>query len=263
MTEQCAVTWWGHATVAIELDGVRFVTDPLLRRWVGPLHWVGHRASVAEIEQVDAVLLSHLHRDHTDVRSLARFPARTRIVIPAGGSGVLRHRVSASVEELDVGETTTVRGVTVRAVHAAHDGRRHIGGQDAIAVGYLVSGSRRLYFAGDTDLFGSMADLPRLAGGPLDVALLPISGWGLTLGPGHMDAARAAQAVALLHPQVTVPVHWGTLRVPVLWRVRPRHGPGTALAFAEHAAHVAPASRVVIAEPGRPIAVPVRAHCDD
>ncbi len=263
MTQRCAVTWWGHATVAVELDGARFVTDPLLRRWVGPLHWVGHRASSAEIAEVDAVLLSHLHRDHTDIRSLAKFPARTRIVVPAGGSWVLRRHVKASIEELDVGETTTVGDVTVHAVPAVHDGRRNRSGPEAVALGYLLAGTRRLYFAGDTDLFEEMKDFPRLAGGPLDVAMLPISGWGLTLGPGHMDAARAAQAIRLLNPQVTLPVHWGTLRVPVLWRARPERGPGSAVAFAEHAARIAPTSRVVIAEPGRPIVIRASAHSPD
>jgi L-ascorbate metabolism protein UlaG (beta-lactamase superfamily) len=261
MTEQCAVTWWGHATVAIDMDGVRFVTDPVLRRWIGPLHWVGHQASRDEIERVDVVLLSHLHRDHTDVASLARLPARTRIVVPAGGSEVLVNRVRAGIEELDVGESTKVKDVTVRAVRADHDGRRVLGGQEAAAVGYLLSGSRRVYFAGDTELFDAMAEFPRLAGGRLDIALLPISGWGLTLGPGHMDTARAAEAVRLLNPHLALPVHWGTLRVPVLWRTRPKHGPGTAVAFAEHAARVAPTTRVVIAEPGRPIVIPETAQC--
>jgi L-ascorbate metabolism protein UlaG (beta-lactamase superfamily) len=261
VTEQCAVTWWGHATVAIDLDGVRFVTDPVLRRRIGLLHWVGHRASAGEIDRVDVVLLSHLHRDHTDVPSLARFPARTRIVVPAGGSDVLVNRVRASIEELDVGETTTVGDVTVRAVHADHDGRRVLGGQEAAAVGYLLGGSRRVYFAGDTDVFDAMAEFPRLAGGRLDIALLPISGWGLTLGPGHMDAARAAEAVRLLNPHAALPVHWGTLRVPLLWRTRPKHGAGTAVVFVEHTARLAPKTRVVIAEPGRPIVIPEAAHC--
>jgi len=98
--------------------------------------------------------------------------------------------------------------VTVRAVAAEHDGRRHPVGHPIAALGYVVeTPRRRIYFAGDTDLHAGMADL---ADPPLDVALLPIWGWGPSLGPGHLDPERAARAVALLAPRIVVPIHWGT-----------------------------------------------------
>jgi L-ascorbate metabolism protein UlaG (beta-lactamase superfamily) len=74
------------------------------------------------------------------------------------------------------------------------------------ALGYLIRGSRQIYFAGDTDLFEGMATLaPRL-----DIALVPIWGWGPSLGPGHLDPRRAAEALRLLRPRLAVPIHWGT-----------------------------------------------------
>ena len=250
----CTLTWWGHSSVAVALDGVEFVTDPLLRRRIGPLHNTGHLASPAEIARVDVVLLSHLHRDHTDLPSLARFPAGTRVVVPAGGAALLRRRVRATVQELDVDETATFGSVTVRAVHADHDGRRGFGGPSAVALGYLLSGSRSVYAAGDTDIFPAMESVPDDGG--LDVALLPVSGWGLTLGPGHLDAARAARALTLLRPRMALPVHWGTLRVPVLWRLRPDRYTTPAEDFARHAAVEAPECRVLSAVPNTPIEVP-------
>ena len=254
----CTLTWWGHASVAITLDGVGFVTDPLLRRRIGPLHNTGHLASRAEIAAVDVVLLSHLHRDHTDLPSLARFSAATHIVVPAGGAAVLRRRVRATVQELDVDETATFGSVTVRAVHADHDGRRGFGGPSAAALGYLLSGSRSVYAAGDTDLFPAMESVPDDGG--LDLALLPVSGWGLTLGSGHMDAARAARALTLLRPRMALPVHWGTLRVPVLWRLRPERYTTPAKDFARHAAVEAPECRVLRAVPHGPIDIARRAR---
>jgi L-ascorbate metabolism protein UlaG (beta-lactamase superfamily) len=255
----CTLTWWGHAAVAVTLDGVRCVTDPLLRRRIGPLHYRGHRPSDAEIAGVDAVLLSHLHRDHTDLPSLSRFSARTRVVVPAGGAALLRRRIRATVEELDVDEATTVGPVTVRAVVAHHDGRRRFGGPTAVALGYLLMGSRSVYAAGDTDVFPGMRAVAGSAGASgLDVALLPVSGWGLNLGPGHMDAARAAEALTLLRPRFAVPVHWGTLRVPVLWRLRPERFVTPARDFAGHAAIVAPDCRVVVAAPNVPVTVPAQ-----
>ena len=236
------------------MDGVGFATDPLLRRRIGPLHNTGHLAPPAEIARVDVVLLSHLHRDHTDLPSLARFPAGTRVVVPAGGAAWLSRRIRATVQQLDADETTTFGSVTVRAVHADHDGRRGFGGPRAVALGYLLSGSRSVYAAGDTDIFPAMESVPDDGG--LDVALLPVSGWGLTLGPGHLDAARAARALTLLRPRMALPVHWGTLRVPVLWRLRPDRYTTPAEDFARHAAVEAPECRVLSAVPDVPIAVP-------
>jgi L-ascorbate metabolism protein UlaG (beta-lactamase superfamily) len=74
-------------------------------------------------------------------------------------------------------------------------------------LGFVVRGERSVYFAGDTDLFDGMSEL-----GPVDLALLPVAGYSPKLGPGHLDAARAAQAAALLRARVAVPIHWGTFR---------------------------------------------------
>ena len=177
--------------------------------------------------------------------------------MPTGGAALLRRRIRATVEELNVDEATTVGPVTVRAVVADHDGRRRFGGPTALALGYLLTASRSIYVAGDTDIFPGMRAMAETAGaGGLDVALLPVSGWGLNLGPGHMDAARAAEALALLRPRLVIPVHWGTLRVPVLWRLRPERYVTPGRDFAGHAAVVAPDCRVVIAAPNVPVVVP-------
>lgn len=263
MTDRNELTWWGHSAVAITLDGVRLVTDPLLRARIGSLHSVGHRPANSDVADVDVVLLSHLHRDHTDLPSLARFPARTRVVVPAGGATLLQGRMTAQVQEIDIDETATFGPVHVRAVRAVHDGRRGFGGPEAGALGYLLSGSRRVYFAGDSDLFEAMADLPGLGCGPIDVALVPVSGWGLTLGAGHMDASRAAQAVRLLRPVAAVPIHWGTLRIPLLWRARGAAASGAAVAFAEEVARVAPDVHVVLPRPGEALTIPLAAQFPD
>jgi L-ascorbate metabolism protein UlaG (beta-lactamase superfamily) len=96
--------------------------------------------------------------------------------------------------------------VRIRAVQAEHDGSRSPIGVTAQPLGYVVSGSKAIYFAGDTDLFDGMREL-----GAVDVGLIPIWGWGPTLGGGgHLDPARAAEAVARIRPAVVVPIHWGT-----------------------------------------------------
>jgi L-ascorbate metabolism protein UlaG (beta-lactamase superfamily) len=104
------------------------------------------------------------------------------------------------------------------------------------ALGYVVQGAARTYFAGDTGLFEEMAD----AVGPCEVALLPVGGWGPFLGHGHLDARRAAQAAARLAPCSAVPVHYGTYWPIGMDAVRPHefHAPGQE--FARQMATVAP-----------------------
>ena len=106
------------------------------------------------------------------------------------------------------GPVPSIGPLTVRGTHADHPARRLPFGAETPALGYLVEGSQRVYFAGDTDIFDGMRELAHA----LDAALLPIDGWGPRLGPGHLDPQRAAEALQLLRPRLAVPIHWGTYR---------------------------------------------------
>ncbi|MDI1460919.1 MBL fold metallo-hydrolase [Catellatospora sp. KI3] len=198
----------GHSTVLLALGGVRVLTDPVLRSRLLFLRRTAAAVAPDHYAAVDAVVLSHLHHDHCDLPSLALLGRDVQLIAPEGAEDFLRRRGFARVVTLRAGRSHTVGQVTVTATPALHDGRREPFGPRAAAVGYLIeSGQAAVYFAGDTDLFGAMADLcPEL-----DLALLPVWGWGPNLGPGHLDPERAAAAVALLRPRFTVPVHWGTL----------------------------------------------------
>lgn len=237
------MTWLGHATALIELDGVRLLTDPVLARRIGPLVRVAPRPDTGHLVDVDAVLVSHLHFDHADLRTLRRLGAP--VLAPGGAGGWLRRHRVRDVRELACGEETMVREVRVRATPAEHDNRRHPLGPAADAVGFVVSGSRSVYFAGDTDLFAAMADLA----GSVDVALIPVAGWGPTLGPGHLDPQRAAEAVAMIAPAVAIPIHWGTLALAHLAR-RQSERRAPAEAFAAAVARRAPNVEVRLLEPG-------------
>jgi len=245
------VTWIGHSTVLVELDGVRLLTDPLLRERVAHLR----RAPPLDEAPagIDAVLISHAHHDHLDPASLARLGRDQRIVVPRGtGLLPLRWRRLRRIEQVGPGEEIQVGAVAVRATCAAHPGQRFgplappwRRGEPTGALGYVVIGRRRVYFAGDTDLFPGMADL---APG-LDLALLPVWGWGPRVGPGHLDPQRAAEALRMLRPRLAIPIHWGTLGV--VWRATTRgKAAEPARAFQRHAAELAPEVEVRILEPG-------------
>ena len=238
----CRVTYVGHATILIDLDGVRLLTDPVLRARVVHLRRIAPPVSAASLGQVDAILLSHAHWDHLDLPSLRTFDRSVPVVAPRG---LGRARPEAPVRRDQRGRRggeAPIGGVEVTATPAEHDGRRGPLGVSAPALGFVVTGSKRVYFAGDTDLFADMGAI----GGSLDLALLPVAGWGKKLGPGHLDAARAATAASLLKPSVAVPIHWGTFR-PVSERGDPGH-PETD--FRDRAAKLAPEVEVRILAPG-------------
>jgi L-ascorbate metabolism protein UlaG (beta-lactamase superfamily) len=199
-----SLRWIGHSTALVELDGVRLLTDPLLRERVVMLRRA-EPLDFESLEDLDAVLISHIHYDHLDLGSLRRLRGPKTVVVPRGAGALLRRRIPASVEELGVDEVVEVGPLTVKAVAAEHDSSR-LFGKKTDALGYVVSGSRRIYFLGDTDLFPELED----AAPGTDVALIPIWGWGPSLGTGHLDPRRAAEALALIRPRIAVPIHWGT-----------------------------------------------------
>jgi L-ascorbate metabolism protein UlaG (beta-lactamase superfamily) len=203
------LTFLGHATVLIELGGLRILTDPILVDRLMFLTRVVRPLDPALFAAVDLVLISHLHRDHFDRLSLDRLDAEPELVVGPGGRALASRWGWSRVTELAPGQSHRVGDVVVTAVPAAHPGSRPPFGPRGTAVGYLLeSGPARLYFAGDTDLFPAMRTM---IPGELDVALLPVGGWGPRLGSGHLDPVRAVEAAARLRPRYAVPIHWGTL----------------------------------------------------
>jgi L-ascorbate metabolism protein UlaG (beta-lactamase superfamily) len=240
------VTYVGHATVLAELDGTRLITDPVLRARIGPLRRRGAPPAPTVAADLDAVLVSHLHHDHADLPSLRQIGRGVPMLVPPGAGELFERWGFAVVSELAPGESTRVGAVTVTAVEAKHSGKRFRYAGEAQAVGFLLEGRRRVYFAGDTDLFDGMEAL----GGGLDLALLPIWGWGPALGPGHLDPERAAQAAALILPRIVVPIHWGTLYPLGLARFRPEPLLAPPREFAARVRELAPQVEVRTLEPG-------------
>ena len=254
----------GHSTVRLRMGGVTLLTDPVLTGGVGPLRRVTPVPDPAGLADVDLVLISHLHGDHLHLGSLRLLGRRARIVVPRGAGRWLRGKGLGGVRELGVGEVLEIGGLRVTGTPAEHSGHRwgprFTHGPQAAAMGHLVEGDGlRVYLSGDTDLFEGMRELA--AAGPIDVAALPVWGWGPNLGPGHLDPARAADAVGRLRPRVVVPVHWGTLAPAGLPRVpgpagarmrrllsTPPHEFAAAVAAAGHP------TEVLVVPPGEPVA---------
>ncbi|MFL5670449.1 MAG: MBL fold metallo-hydrolase [Chloroflexota bacterium] len=239
------LTYIGHATVLIELDGVRFLTDPLLGTRLGPLRRLGAAPDPARIGPVDSVLVSHAHPDHFNRASLRAVTGEPLMVLPRGlgrHSPGSRRRIR-EVEQNDRVEFGQVRVTAVPARHARWPGQ-----PEARPLGYLIEGSTRVYFAGDTDIYPAMG---RLAG-HVDVALLPVGRWGPPRGPARLDPSTAVDAAMLVGATVAIPIHWGTLYVPGF--ANGRWGWGSFDAgdrFAREAARRIPGLDVRVLRPGQ------------
>lgn len=251
-TTDLEVTYLGHATVAIESETTGLLTDPLLRSNLFGLLRRRHPPVDPATLRVDAVLISHLDHDHLDLPSLRMLPSGTRIVAPRGSRYLLARKGFGPISEVEAGDELTVGDLRVTAVHARHYPRR-AGAPRAAAVGYVVERRSRVYFAGDTDLFEGIEEI---AGDRLDLALLPIAGWGPTLGPGHMDPGRAARALGLLGARLAVPIHWGTYTPVGARRIWPWLTEAAPARFAEEAAREAPETEVRVLEPGESVSLP-------
>ncbi len=247
------ITWLGHSTVLLETAGLRLLTDPVLRARIGP---VGRRLELVEVDlaDVDAVLISHLHHDHLDLPSMRLLPAEVRVIVPLGAGGLLQKNGFRHVTELDVRDSTTLAAATIEAVPARHEGRRRPFGPNAPALGFRISGEHVIYFAGDTDIFPEMAGLAP----DLDLAILPVGGWGPTLRGGHMDATRAAEALTLLRPRTAVAIHWGTLWPIGMGRIRRARFEEPGRRFVDEARQIAPLVQVPLLVPGDRIELPAR-----
>ena len=247
-----SVTWIGHSTVRVDIGGRRLLTDPLLRHHNGPLRRRGPRPRPAQWQGVDAVLLSHLHHDHAELRSLRLLPGVPVLTSTRNARWLRKHGLDGRGAET----WTDVEDVQVRLVPAVHHSRP-MPHRPNDAHGHLLRwGSTTVWAAGDTSLYDDMVGLPELAGvDGLDVVLVPIGGWGPRLSAGHMGPAEAAAACARTGARHALPVHWGTLHAPLMtltsdWFDRPLD------AFETQLASAAPTCQVIRLAPGQTWSLP-------
>jgi L-ascorbate metabolism protein UlaG (beta-lactamase superfamily) len=233
------------------------LTDPILRDRLFFLQRHGQNPARDLLTErpPDIVLLSHLHYDHTDLPSLRRLPPTTTIVAPRGSGKYLARWARRQIYEVSEGDRFHVADVEVTALPADHGWGLSLPRPMTSCLSYVLRNRLAVYFAGDTDLFAEMHAIGHDF--DLDVALLPVWGYSHRLGPGHLTPRTAAQALTRLRPRVAVPIHWGSLRYPgpsSLWeQVAFLNAPP--VAFAQHAASLAPNTEVRVLKPGEWTAV--------
>ncbi|QLQ11113.1 MAG: MBL fold metallo-hydrolase [Nocardioidaceae bacterium] len=212
------LAWLGHSTVVLDVDGARVLTDPLLQAHNGILRRMTPPPRRDQWADPDAVLISHLHHDHAELSSLRMVNGAPTVTAPANadflrGKGIRGATGLVADDWLEVAP-----GVEVRLVRAIH-GHRPMPHRPNAANGHLLRTSAMVvWFAGDTSLYDEIAVLADLAEQPVDLAVVPIGGWGARLSGGHMGPREAAEACRLVGAKQALAVHYGTLTVPAMSR---------------------------------------------
>jgi N-acyl-phosphatidylethanolamine-hydrolysing phospholipase D len=215
-----ALTWIGHATFYVRMDGAAFLTDPIYSERASPLPFAGPRRLVPPgvpleaLPRLDFVLLSHDHYDHTDLPTVRALAARgVPFVVPTGLAGLVKQAGGRVAAELGWWQETTLAGVRVTCVPARHFSGRGLADRNRrLWAGFVVSGTtRRLYHSGDTALFDGFGEIGRRAG-PIDLACLPIGAYEprAIMRPIHLNPEEAVRAAVELGARAAVGMHFGT-----------------------------------------------------
>lgn len=266
----------GHSTLLIEIDGVKVLTDPLFREWL--LHIKRHAPAIdmAVFGQPDVILISHSHLDHLDKQSLQRLDRDAQVIAPGDTVKIIRRLGFQHITAVKPGDTIETHGLKVITVPAIHGGGRLPWSAEGDMLGFIVESGwpaggaadrsaadgglsaapHSFYFAGDTDLFPAMNQLAKLTHSGIDLALLPVWGWGPKVGEGHLDPTSAAEAAKLVNARVTVPIHWGGYFPFGLKRTHGRLLSSPPREFATIVERMSLPTEVRIVDPGTAISLP-------
>src|SRR3569623_425570 len=213
------VTWLGHSTMLVEIEGRRFLTDPVWSARASPLGWVGPRRffpppiALDALPTLDAVVISHDHYDHLDRATVVARGARgATFVVPLGvGAHLTAWGIpEARIVELDCWQRAAFGPVAVVCTPARHtSGRMLIDNDQKLWAGYaLVGASHRVYYSGVSGLIPALRDIgARL--GPFDLTMIEVGQYGQGWPDWHMGPEQAVRAHQLVGGHLLLPVHWG------------------------------------------------------
>lgn len=217
------VTWLGHSSVLVEIDGQRVLTDPILSEraspftWVGPRRWYAPPLPLQELPPIDAVVISHDHYDHLDYGTLAAMKDwNTLFFVPLGvGAHLASWGVpEAHIVELDWWEHARVGGLDIVCTPARHaSGRTLLDKDGTLWAGWaLVGPTHRAFYSGDTGLFPAMKDIGEKLG-PFDVTMIESGQYHRAWPDWHIGPEQAVTAHQMLRGRVLLPVHWGLFQL--------------------------------------------------
>ena len=219
LTDSLAVTWLGHSTVIIEMDGYVLMTDPMLSKSTSPIPFIGPKAfpgtnvlSAEEIPHVDVVMISHDHYDHLDYKTILTLKDRVnRFVVPLGvGAHLEKWGIPVErIDELAWGEKTMFGELTFISTSARHFSGRGLTDRDkTLWCGWIIqSKQHRIYFSGDSGYFDGFKEIGNQYG-PFDLTMIECGAYSQYWPSIHMMPEETAQAHLDLRGNILLPIHW-------------------------------------------------------
>ncbi|MBF0186366.1 MAG: MBL fold metallo-hydrolase [Magnetococcales bacterium] len=213
------VTWMGHSTLLIELDGKTVLLDPVFSSNASPFSWLPPRSFYPEmpispeaIDHVDAVVISHDHYDHLDMHSIKALADKTdRFIVPLAVGGHLRRWGIAEekITELGWWKSTTLDSITLTATPTRHfSGRSLMDKNRTLWAGWAIRGrDNTLYFGGDSGFFPGFKEIGERLG-PFDLTMLECGAYDPAWPNIHMFPEQTAQAHIDLRGKALMPIHW-------------------------------------------------------
>lgn len=215
------VTWLGHSTILLEIDGARILIDPVWGErtsplsFIGPERWYPPPLPLAELPEVDAILISHDHYDHLDYPTVMGLRDRdVPWLVPLGVGAHLEYwGVSKQrIVELDWWDQHKVGDLTLTCTPARHFSGRSMptpGTGVTLWSGWAIAGAaHRVYYSGDTSLFNGIVEIGKRLG-PFDLTMLEVGAYSASARDVHLGPEQAVLAHELLGGKVFLPVHWG------------------------------------------------------
>ena len=217
------VTWFGHSSMLLEMDGQRLLADPIWSdraspfEWVGPRRWYPPTIALDRLPAIDAVLISHDHYDHLDWATIVAMRAWKNVFIVPLGIGAHLQRWGIAPErivELDWWQSTRVGALAVTLVPARHaSGRLNAQSDRTLWGGFVLVGDQhRVYYSGDTGLFDGMAEIGRRFG-PFDVAMIEAGQYDADWPDWHLGPEQSVLSAQRVRAKALIPVHWGLFRL--------------------------------------------------
>jgi|CXWL01.1.fsa_nt_gi L-ascorbate metabolism protein UlaG (beta-lactamase superfamily) len=213
------VTWLGHSTTLVEIDGHRVLTDPVWSdratpvSFVGPKRWYAPPIALKALPNLDAVVISHDHYDHLDYPTIDAMKGwNVTFIVPLGVGAHLEYWgvPAANIVELDWWERKRIRGLEIVATPSRHASGRTLFDKDAnLWAGYAIVGPKHsVYYSGDTGLFPAMKEIGTKLG-PFDLTMIEVGQYHQAWPDWHIGPEQAVEAHQLTKGKVFLPVHWG------------------------------------------------------
>lgn len=214
--------WFGHATVLVEIDGLRIMTDPVLSDRVSPFSFAGpkrfHQPPIAleNLSNIDAVVITHDHYDHLDIKTIQQLAkGGTHFYVGLGiGAHLERWEIPATqIHEMDWWQSVEIKGVKINCTPARHySGRKRMDNSTLWASWVIKGPQHSFYISGDTgyaEHFKAIHD----RFGDIDLTAIKVGAYGTTWLDIHMDPEHSVQAHLDLGGKTMLPIHWATFNL--------------------------------------------------